>query len=176
MRLLLHQITIGLHEENKMSDIGFDLAITQDNDGVFDLQIDDGDFISTNSFNTSILMTVFCEQRANSSEVPEIYRRGGWWGNLLSSIPNFEIGSKIWLYYQSRKTQDTLNGLITASQVGFNWLVDYGYAQNVNVTGEINREGITITVKIFISKSVTDAKSYDLWLNTGLASFNIHVI
>ena len=48
-----------------------DIKLTQRPDLLFDVFIaDDGDFELVNSFDTSLQMSIFCERRATSSEVP----------------------------------------------------------------------------------------------------------
>ena len=76
----------------------------------YDLQIDsNGDILTDDFFDTSLLVSLFAEQRATPSEMPESHRRRGWIGN--ESTPGFEIGSKLWLYSQARVTRTLLSDI-----------------------------------------------------------------
>lgn len=155
---------------------GLDLSLAQDEECIYDIQIDaDGDLKSTNSFDTAILMTLFCERRADQSEIRDVSKRRGWWGNTLSQVKGFEIGSKLWLLSQARKTQDTLNSAITYLQDAFSWFVTQGYANNVAVSGFINQDGITVNIIIYVGKDSTSTAYYNSWINTGLININVSV-
>ena len=92
---------------------GIDIALIQDERGNFDIGIDPdtGDFLLASGFDTGLTMSLFCERRPDASEVPTAELRRGWGGNEVGP-EGFEIGSKLWLTYQSRKTQATLNLVI----------------------------------------------------------------
>ena len=102
---------------------GIDIALLQDERGNFDIGIDPatGDFFLTDGFDTAITMSLFCERRADASEVPTAELRRGWWGNEVGP-EGFEIGSKLWLTYQSRKTQATLNLVVDYARSGAHYL------------------------------------------------------
>ncbi len=134
--------------------------------GVFDFQIDsDGDIKTKDFFDTSLLMTIFCERRALESEMPASHLRRGWIGNL--ETPGFEIGSKLWLYYQARRTNKTKNGANTALTNGFKWLVDGGYALSYDVVTTLTSTGASALVTIKRSNSKVEKRLFELWDNTG---------
>lgn len=146
-----------------------DLKITRLDDGTYDLTIgENGDLEGVRNFDTAIVLTVLSERRASESEVIVNSLRRGWWGNTLADIPDFEMGSKLWLLSQSRKTANELNLALTYSQNAFNWMIVQGFAQSVDVTGEITATGIRVKIDIKVSQSNVDTPSFDLWLGTGL--------
>jgi phage gp46-like protein len=142
-------------------------------DGIYDLVIEDGEFVTDNSFNTPILMSVFEERRADESEIPTNYLRRGFWGNVILSAQlgfPFEIGSKLWLLYQARKTQLTLNFAKTFLFDSLNWLVEDGFLQSIEVTTNFVTEGLGVTIKLLRFNNEVETKSFTLWENTGLTN------
>lgn len=146
---------------------GIDIALLQDERGNFDIGIDPatGDFFLTDGFDTAITMSLFCERRADASEVPTAELRRGWWGNEVGP-EGFEIGSKLWLTYQSRKTQATLNLVIDYARTALKWLVDDGHLVSVDVDAKFNNNGITLEIRLNRSNSATETRSFELWENT----------
>lgn len=146
-----------------------DLVLAKDETtGLQDISITDGDFTSLDSFDTSIKVSLFADERADSSEVQAAEKRRGWWGNQFNDDDiSFQLGSKLWLLDQARLTQDTLNSAIDISKNALQWLIDDGHANDVVVTGEFAPEGIRITVTIFRDQARTETRYYDLWENSG---------
>ena len=135
---------------------------------LYDLEINlDGDIRSEDFFDTAIIVSLFAEKRANESEVLEPLLRRGWIGNEVT--PNFEIGSKIWLYEQSRLTNAVLNGIITTARQSLQWLVDDGFAVSIDdVEAIITATGINLTVTIRRPNSKVEKRYYTLWDSTAL--------
>jgi phage gp46-like protein len=146
---------------------GIDIALQQDERGMFDIGIDPatGDFLLASGFDTALTMSLFCERRADTSEVPTAELRRGWWGNEVGP-EGFEIGSKLWLLYQARKTQDTLNKANNYSRRGTQWLVDDSHLVNIDVATKFTSTGGSIEMRLNRSNSPTETKSYELWENT----------
>lgn len=138
----------------------------------YDISFTNGDFTLTNGLDTALLMSVYGEKRANSSEVPVQYLQRGWWGNLFNDVENYEVGSKLWLLYQARRNQDTLNRGITYLNDGFKWLLQDTFIDRVEVTGEITNNGITFLVSLYRSQNLVASYSYELWQNTRLTNAN----
>jgi len=153
---------------------GFDFAIAKNSLGRYDISFNDaGDVSGTSSFDTAILMTVFCERRAAASEVSNNANRRGWWGNTLSDIPDFEIGSKAWLLEQSRLTEDALNLALTYYRTAFQWFLDEGYANSVVVMGNLTATGIYVKIILRVAPDTVGTPLFDVWLNTGV---NVQVV
>jgi len=143
-----------------------DLAIELNEDGIYDLVIENGQFKQTDTFDTAILITFFAERRANATEQPINELRRGWWGNELSDIEGFEIGSKLWLLEQSRNTDLTLSLAVNYTKQAFDWFVDDQLLQNIVVSGERSRDGIAITIQMERSGDVVGTSFFNLWENT----------
>jgi phage gp46-like protein len=135
-------------------------------DGTFDIQIDsEGDILTRDFFDTSLLMSVYCERRALASEMPASHLRRGWIGN--QETPDFEIGSKLWLWYQARKNADSLNGITTSLNNALKWLVDDNFAINYDVQTSFTNDGAFALVTIQRSVSKVEKRLFELWNNTG---------
>jgi len=116
-------------------------------DANFDMQIGpDGDILTEDFFDTALLMSIFCERRAPASDVPESHRRRGWIGNEFT--PDFEIGSLLWLYEQSRATLTILRGIETVILNGLQWLIDDGFAINITAIAALSNGSITLVVQM----------------------------
>ncbi len=133
--------------------------------GYYDIGFTDGGDIKTSvSFDTPILMGIFAERRATASEVPESFFRRGWVGN--ESTPNFEMGSKLWQYYQARASFDALNAIQSTVREGQQWLVDQNLAVDVLVEATLKNGTITANLAFVRSSSRVDQSSFALWDNT----------
>lgn len=150
--------------------MAIDIAIQQDPvTGKFYTDLSNGDFLTNNSFDTSLLISLFGDKRADPSEVPAVQNRRGWWGNPFNTDDEeFELGSKLWLLDQARATPATLNRAITYAQEALQWLVDDGHAQRIDVSGNLSQNNIQLSVTILRDSGVTETRYYDLWENTGI--------
>jgi phage gp46-like protein len=111
--------------------VGIDACLEEIDGGLYDIQLDSaGDILSGDFFDTAILVSLFAERRANESEVLESEHRRGWIGN--ESTPGFEIGSKLWLFEQSRLTSTTINGVSSAARQALEWLIDDEFAESID--------------------------------------------
>lgn len=102
-----------------------DLAFTQDEDGIFDLIIEDGDFKLTKGFETALLTSLFSDRRAYVDEVPNPLKRRGWIGDLVSETPGDKYGSGLWLKIrQSRLDKEDQNFVRDESEKCLQWAVN----------------------------------------------------
>ena len=150
-----------------MSEKFTDVEFTQTEAGYYDLQLDDvGDFEKTNSFDTAILLSLFCERRASVTEVPESSRRRGWIGNIGQPV---EYGSKLWLLEQARLTLSTVNAARDYLKQSLAWLVNLDYLKAVNVETSRNIETNALIAKVTLIRfdDKVETKNFVLWENTG---------
>ena len=145
-----------------------DLLVDVNEDtGLYDISLSDGDFTTIDSFDTSLKVSLLGDRRADKSEVSAAHLRRGWWANQFAETLGFQLGSKLWLLDQSRKSQNTLNSAIDYAKNSLQWLVDDGYAINITVTGVFTALGIQLKVVLFRGQSKTETKYFDLWENSG---------
>lgn len=133
--------------------------------GAYDIAIDSsGDIETKDFFDTSILYSLFGERRADPDEVAEPQKRRGWIGN-----GDFENGSKLWLLSQARLTRDTLNRIEDEAKKALQWLVDDGYAVNIDdLSASLSNGRVVLSVTIRRSSDKVDRRFYTLWENTGV--------
>ncbi len=136
------------------------------NKGYHDIGFTNGDFTLTQGLETALLMSVYCEKRADASEVPASEMRRGWWGNLVLGYGDYEIGSKLWELEQARKDNVTLGLTKTYTVDGFQWLIADNLAKEIKVDSSFIVNGIQIEIDIVISQNKTISESYELWQNT----------
>ncbi len=145
-----------------------DFAIDRNENGIFDLVIEGGQFKTVYSFDTALKLIIFCDARADESEVPLPQNRRGWLGNAILRDDDFQMGSKLWLLEQERTTQNTLNKALDYVQKACDWLVDDIHVKSVEVTGTIlNQDGFRIGILFTTLDNKVESRYYDLWFNTG---------
>ena len=140
-----------------------DVKLTQGEDGIYDIDLDEnGEFVLDYGFETTIGLSIFEERRATAAEVPTPENRRGWIGNILSDIPGFEAGSKLWLLKQARLTPATVTAAKNYIQEALQWMIDDGFAKTITVAAE--QQG---TSKIVATIDIDgEAFYYDVWNNT----------
>lgn len=144
-------------------------VVLEEVDDMYDITFDaEGDITTADRLDTAILMSIHCERRASEEEVPQPERRRGWIGN--ESTPGFEIGSKVWLYRQSRITRTTLNGIRSEIYNGLKWMIGDNILVDIqpsDIEVKLAEDGsITASIPSFRSNSKVENAFYELWNNT----------
>ncbi len=135
---------------------------------VYDLIVNlDGDFETEDAFDTSIIVSIGTDARADPSEVAESHRRRGWPGNLL--LQGKEMGGKVWQWLQRRSTTLTANGLARAVADSLEWLQLDGWLPVAPRAFSIIEEDGSITTRVDITRpsGEVEKRYFDLWDNTG---------
>ena len=138
-----------------------DIKLIADSNGIYDIGIDsDGDLTKDDSFDTSIIVSLFTDARADESEqsIPE--RRRGWWGDLFEAEP---IGSKLWLLDQAKRTQSKLNSAKGYAQDSLSWLVSDNYAKSINITSNFIENGLNLDIIFERFNSQKENGTFNLW-------------
>lgn len=126
----------------------------------------DGDILTDDFFDTSLLYSLLGERRADPSEVVEPQLRRGWIG---SEDKDFENGSKLWLFEQARVTRSNLNRIEDEARKALQWLVDDGLVVSVDeVTATVKSGKITLEIVIRRSRSQVERRFFTFWQNTGV--------
>ena len=143
-----------------------DVVLKQTDEGYYDISFTaDGDIETSQSLDTAILMSLFVEQRASASEMPESSRRRGWQGN--ESTPGFQMGSKLWLFEQSKITRNMLSQIGSAVTESLKWMVDDSIAISATATGFFRAGSAQIEVVLSRPSSPVEKRLYEIWNNTG---------
>ena len=148
--------------------LGIDAVLQELPGGIYDIQIgDDGDILTADSFDTYILVALLTDRRANEAEMPQAHRRRGWIGN--EHTPGQEMGSKLWLYEQSRLTQQTATDIQGAALEALSALVSDGLADSVlDIEATTTASGVSLELEIQRSASEVERRLIALWNNTGV--------
>ena len=135
--------------------------------GLRDIAIgSDGDLQSIDDFSTSIDLSILTNKRANSSEVPQPEARRGWIGDLTPKTQGRKVGSKVWLFEQSRRDSDAINGVRDAVQESLQWLIEEGQVERIEVAAVASGvSGVLVTVTFFIGNN-TVKRYFNLWNQT----------
>ena len=135
----------------------------------YDYSITDGDFTHDNSYDTDIIVSLMCDRRATKEEIQQPELRRGWHGDVDSTLRGYLIGSKIWLLFQSRLTQDTVNTCENYAKDALSWVTEKNIADRVNVTGyRTGTETIVINIYFYVGIEEKFQTSYELWLNSSI--------
>lgn len=135
--------------------------------GIYDIKITDGDIETQDFFDTALVVSLLSDRRASESEALLSHMRRGWIGN--EHTPGFEIGSKLWLFEQSRLTRQIINQAADAAREAVLWMVEDGLAVAVRrVSADFLPPsspiiGARITVEIERSNSVVENRYFDFW-------------
>ncbi len=147
-----------------------DIAIEYNSDlEMYDLVIEGGQFKTVTNFDTALNMSLLCERRADSSEMPQPERRRGWWGNrILQQVADYETGSKLCLLEQARRTPETLQVAIDYTKKSLEWFIEDNHLSDVRVRGELTgANGIRLYIDLVTFLDKVESKYFDLWNNTG---------
>lgn len=148
-----------------MADIKLDHVTSPEGDNYYDITFTDGNFTLTYGLLTAFLMSIFCEQRDNSIEVPQ--NRGGWAGNELQPIAGFQQGSLIWTLYQSIADEDAATKAQQFIENGLQWLIDDLIAKDVQAeVSVVANNKLQAKITVIQNDDTEFVNFYDLWLNT----------
>jgi phage gp46-like protein len=148
--------------------VGIDACLEEIAGGLYDIQLDSaGDIQSQDFFDTALLVSLFAERRANESEVLESRLRRGWIGNECT--PGFEIGSKLWLFEQSRLTGSTINGVSSVLLEALRWFIDDGFLESIDgVNPIVTTHGLSAEITLRRPNSQVEKRFFVLWDNTAI--------
>ena len=145
-----------------------DISVTFNSvSGLRDIAVgSDGDLQSVDDFSNSLDLSILNNKRENSSEVPQPIARRGWIGDLTPKTQGRKVGSKVWLFEQSRRDSDTINGIRDAVLESLQWLIDEGQVERTEVTAVASGiSGVLVTATFFIGNN-TVKRYFSLWNRT----------
>jgi len=131
--------------------------------GYFDFSIENGDFAKTDSLDTAVYMSVFCEKRTDKISEPTLRR--GHFTNEFSPITGYQVGSLFWFYVEQAKQTDINLSLIeSAIADGLKWLIDDTIISKTTVKATRKNDQLAIDVNL-INQLQSSSKYYNLFLN-----------
>ncbi len=114
-----------------------------------DYQLVNGDLAHDHDIKTAVIISLFTDRRAADDDrlpFPDSSKRG-WWADALLTR---RIGSRLWLLFREKQTQDVVNRCNEYGKEALQWLVDDGIAKTVTFKAFILRTGIlafTVTIE-----------------------------
>lgn len=140
-----------------------DLALRQQADGSFDLEIEKGDLAADEGLRTAILLSLFCDARATRAELPPgEEKRRGWWGDSVADTDGDQVGSKLWLLAREKQTVETLERAREYAEESLAWLLEDAVAESVGVSTSYPARGILrLDIEVTRPGKETAALSFD---------------
>lgn len=142
-----------------------DVKLVIDERGLYDLAIDPikKDFDSVYGMDNAVPVSLFTDDRAESSLVPNAKRRRGGIANVLLKEVGRSLGTTLWAYEQARNTQETRNAMQLSAQDGLSWMIEDGAAREVTVNLEaIGSSEVEIDVNVTMVDNQVQRYHY-LW-------------
>jgi phage gp46-like protein len=141
-----------------------DVEILKNDEGIFDLTVDNGQIGCITGFDTAISVSLLTDARAINIPTPSLRR--GYVGDILTSGIGRSLGSTLWTFSQARLTPLTLNDIKISAEQSLNWLVEDNIAKAVAVT--VTNVGFRlVSFLISITTNGGDLQQYEiLWRQT----------
>jgi len=130
-----------------------DLRIARGADGLYDIDLDTGtaDAALDDGLYEAVFVSLFTDRRAAADEIGDPMQRRGWIGDLVSDVPGDRIGSGLWLFAQSRLTDEIQASIDGEARAALQWLVDERLCSSVAVASEARPETRELVLKITIT-------------------------
>ena len=143
-----------------------DVKIDKGIDDVYDIPVENGDFVLVDGVETAIGVSLFTDARTDAANVSEAFKRRGFSGNLLTLAEGFELGGELWTLEQARLDQNTLNAAQDIVKRALQYMINDGIADTIDVvmTKTSERAG---TIEITLFKGLDEVGRYiTLWTST----------
>ena len=141
--------------------MSIDFKLSQ-NKGYWDLSVENGDIAKTDSLDTAVYMSVFCEKRSDKVSEPTLRR--GHFTNQFNKVAGYQIGSLLWFYTnQAKQTESNLASIEKTVNDGLRWFVEDGIMSKTNVKAKKSDTVIEIGVDL-IGKLQVNSKYYNLFI------------
>lgn len=120
-----------------------DIRLTYD---VYEQYVDfilaDRDVERDAGLETAMMITLLTDKQADiEDELPdESGYRGGWFGDAIPVVADYKIGTKLWLLQRAKTISEIPARAKEYLKDGFQWMVDDGIVQAVNIIVERRRD------------------------------------
>ena len=145
-----------------------DIAIKKDTNGNFDFVLDStGDLLLTTNFDSQVYCALFTNARADETEIPIASQREGWIGNLINTNNDRQLGSKMWLFFQTRNLENVANEIKNKSYNSLKYLIEDGFVKNIEIETIRSFKKLELKIKLIsFSKSVNEYL-FSIWEGFG---------
>jgi phage gp46-like protein len=137
-----------------------DIGLTWD--GTFaDLSISQNDLASDEGLETSVLISLFTDRRAEPGDVlPDgTTDRRGWWADAAPVVADDRIGSRLWLLDRAKQTPDVLPRAEEYAREALQWMIEDRVTDRIDVTASFPRAE-TIGLEVSIYRPELDPVTY----------------
>lgn len=126
-----------------------DLKLTQYN-GFWDLSLtSSGDLETTGGLYEAVMICLFSNARADSTEIKESQNRYGWWADSILS-DGIPIGSKLYQFKRRKLTNEVVELLRETAESSLKSLEDDGVSsRNVVKASRTGLNSVDLIIKIF---------------------------
>jgi len=143
-----------------------DIQLRPDETGIYDISIENGDFKPDDGLETSLIVSLFSDARADDSQIPQPEDQRGWIGDLVAAVPGYQFGSLLWLLEQARLTQETLASAENNARAALGWMIEDGLAQAIEVIAARQSGALILQITVTSPDGSPIRKAFDLWTRT----------
>lgn len=143
-----------------------DIQLRPDAAGIYDIAITNGDFTADDGLETSLIVSLLSDARADESQVPQPESRRGWIGDLVATVPGYLFGSLLWLLDQERLTSDTLAEAENNARAALDWMIEDGLAESIDVAASRDNGSLVLDASVISPDGSVVRKAFDLWRKT----------
>lgn len=138
-----------------MSDLRLSKTSKQD----FDLVLNDGDLVLSDSLQMSVILSIATWCRNENFDGSAIIEPsiGGWWADAVNELP---LGSRLWTLFKEKLNDVTIEKAKALVKEALKWMIDDGVAKDVIVNARILNERKTAEFVIEILKPSGDPESF----------------
>lgn len=129
-----------------------DLALTwAAKTGDADLSLIDSDLASDLGLETAVMLSLFCDRRADVDDVPpsgDPRDRRGWWADQFADVTGDRIGSRLWLLDRAKATNEA--GLRAREYVleALAWMVEDRVVASIEADVTLTGGGLLIDLAL----------------------------
>lgn len=107
------------------------------------MAISAGALASDDGLRTAIIVSLFSDARAAPDDsLPEANAdRRGWWGDMVSPVTGWELGSRLWLLAREKQLVPVLARAESYARAALQWMVDDRVAAAFTVSASFPRVG-----------------------------------
>ena len=143
-----------------------DMRVARGADGLYDIDLDTGtaDAALDDGLYEAVFVSLFTDRRAAADEVGDPMQRRGWIGDLVSDVPGDRIGSGLWLYAQSRLTDDVQASIDGEARAALEWMVADGLVTSVSAASQPipERRELVLIVTLTLNEGGTTQHAFVL--------------
>lgn len=107
-----------------------------------DFVIADRDVDRDAGIETAVMLTLLTDKRAEAGDpLPDgSGYKGGWWGDSFPVVPDYKMGTKLWLLQRSKTLSEIPAIAKEYLNDGFKWMIEDGIVKSVEVAVERRRD------------------------------------